>query len=122
MRSLYWFIFRLDKESSFRSRAEEELKRVERCLHKKESLIIVISKERKELDERCKDLEEQLKCLQDDIDMQKANVEKEIIRRVDAENKLQTLKEETNFNAQIHVKVSQTPYLTISLWESICRK
>ena len=97
--------FRLDKELSHRNRAEDELKRVERRLHEKESLISVISKERKQLDEQVKELEGELKRLEDELDNQKKLLESEIIRRVEAENRAQTLEEEAAFNAQIHAKV-----------------
>ena len=99
------FLFRLDKELSHRNRIEDELKRVERRLHEKESLISVISKERKQLDEQVKDLENELKRLEDELENQKKLLEGEIIRRVEAENRAQTLEEEAAFNAQIHAKV-----------------
>jgi len=93
---------KLDKELTHRSRIEDELKRVERRLHEKESLISVISKERKQLDEQVKDLEGELKRLEDELESQKKLLESEIIRRVEAENRAQTLEEEASFNAQIH--------------------
>jgi len=95
---------KLDKELSHRNRAEDELKRVERRLHEKESLISVISKERKQLDEQVKELEGELKRLEDELENQKKLLESEIIRRVEAENRAQTLEEEAAFNAQIHAK------------------
>ena len=96
---------RLDKESALRKKAEEELKRVERRLHEKESLYSVVLKERKQLEDKVKELEAELKGLQDEVEDQKKLLEKEIIRRVSAENKAQTLEEEAAFNAQIHAKV-----------------
>lgn len=95
---------RLEKESALRSRAEDELKRIERRLHEKESLLVVITKERKELDQQVKDLEKQLKQLQDELEKQKSALEEEIIRRVDAENRAQTLQEEADFYKQVHAK------------------
>ena len=101
---LFYFI-RLDKEINLRTRVEAELKRVERRLHEKESLIAVISKERKQLDDQVKDLEAELKKLEDELEKQKKLLEDEIIRRVEAENRAQTLEEEAAFKAQIHAKV-----------------
>jgi len=98
-------IDRLDKEINHRTRVEGELKRVERRLHEKESLISVISKERKQLDDQVKDLEAELKKLEDELEKQKKLLEDEIIRRVEAENRAQTLEEEAAFKAQIHAKV-----------------
>lgn len=90
---------------TLRSHAEDELKRVERRLHEKESLLTVVSKERKQLDDRVKELEAELKKLENELEKQKKLLEKEIIRRVSAENRVQTLEEEAAFNAQIHAKV-----------------
>lgn len=95
---------KLDKEINHRTRAEDELKRVERRLHEKESLIIVISKERKQLDAQVKELETEVKRLEDELEKQKKLLEGEIIRRVEAENRAQTLEEEASFNSQIHAK------------------
>nr|AWU22326.1 nuclear lamin protein [Hydra vulgaris] len=95
---------KLEKEVANRSRIEEELKRVERRLLEKESLNIVLSKERKDLEHQVKDLEDQLKEYQDDLEKEKSDHEKEIIRRVDAENRAQTLQEEVDFNEQVHAK------------------
>lgn len=95
---------KLDKESTLRQRAEDELKRIERRLHEKESLLVVVTKERKELDNKVKELEQQVKDLQEELDHQKAKIEKEIIQRVDAENRAQTLQEELDFYKQVHEK------------------
>ena len=108
----------MDKELTHRSRIEDELKRVERRLHEKESLISVISKERKQLDDQVKDLEAELKRLEDELESQKKLLESEIIRRVEAENRAQTLEEEAAFNAQIHQKVfwfQTDPILTLCM-------
>lgn len=98
-------LFRLDKETKLRIRVEDELKRTERRLHEKESLLLIVSKERKQLDDRVKELEAELKKLEDEIAKQKKLLEDEIIRRLSAENRAQTLEEEAVFNRQTHAKV-----------------
>ena len=50
-----------------------------------------------------KDLESQLDDLESKLAKDKEQLEKEIIARIDAENRYQTLKEESQFNAQIHI-------------------
>lgn len=81
------------------------MKRTERRLHEKESLLLIVSKERKQLDDRVKELEAELKKFDDDINKQKKLLENEIIKRISAENRAQTLEEEASFNQQKHAKV-----------------
>ncbi|XP_057305277.1 lamin-L(I)-like [Hydractinia symbiolongicarpus] len=95
---------RLKKESALRSRAEDELKQTGRQLHEKESLLVEIAKERKKLNQQIKDLEKQLKQLQDKLEKQKSALEEEIIRKVDAENQMQTLQKEARFSKQVHAE------------------
>ena len=98
---------------------------MERRLHEKESLIAVISKERKQLDEQVKELEGELKRLEDQMESHKKLMEDEIIRRVEAENRAQTLEEEAAFNSQIHSKVLIFPpfiSLATSHWFSLLPK
>ncbi|XP_057303198.1 lamin-L(I)-like [Hydractinia symbiolongicarpus] len=95
---------RLKKESALRSRVEDELKQTGRQLHEKESLLVEIAKERKDLDQQIKDLEKQLKQLQDKLEKQKSALEEEIIRRVDAENQMQTVQKEARFSKQVHAE------------------
>ena len=99
------FFYRLEKETSDRERAQNDLKHTERRLHEKELLAHSLSKERKALDDKCKDLEAQVQDLLDELDKEKAKVEDEMLRRVDMENKYQTLLEEKKFNEEIHRKV-----------------
>ena len=75
----------------------------------------VISKERQDLDERCKDLEKQLKDIELHLNNERSKHEHEIIRRVDAENKLLTLKEEADFNIQVHQKVSFSYFFVLQV-------
>lgn len=102
---------RFEKETSARNAAEDQLKHVERRLHEKESHIVVISKERKELEKRIRDLEAQVKQLQGDLDHAKGECESEMLRRVDAENKLLSLQETLDFNEQVHQKVMRVCFL-----------
>lgn len=99
-------VCRLDKETKLRIRVEDELKRTERRLHEKESLLVIVSKERRQLDDRVKELEAELKSLEDEVEKQKTLLENEIIKRISAQNRVQTLEEEAAFKRQTHARVS----------------
>jgi len=95
---------RLAKEETVRYTTQEDLKRTERRLHDKELLYSNLAKERKSLDSKCKDLENQLEAALAELNQVKNKYEQEMLARNDAENRLQTLQEEIAFNNKIHSK------------------
>lgn len=95
---------KLDQEQLSNKQLQEKLRGVERRLNEKENLVAVYSSERAELSSRLKELELQLDDLESKLAKDKDQLEKEIIARIDAENRYQTLKEESQFTAQVHIK------------------
>ena len=61
-------------------------------------------REKMESEKRVNSLEEQIAELERKLAADKDQLEKEIIARIDAENKFQTLKEESQFQAQVYKK------------------
>ena len=110
----YESIYRLEQEQAANKRLQEKLRSVERRLNEKENLYVIVSSERLELQNHLKDLEAQLDELELKLAKDKEQLEKEIIGRIDAENRYQTLKEESQFNAQVHIKVSC--FMFLSVW------
>lgn len=102
---------KLEQEQAANKRLQEKLRQVERRLSEKENLLVVVSSERLDLQNRVKDLEAQLDELEHKLANDKEQLEKEILGRIDAENRYQTLKEEAQFNAQVHLKeISEARY------------
>lgn len=95
---------KLEQEQAANKRLQEKLRQVERRLSEKEHLLASVSSERLELQNRTKDLETQLDELEQKLAKDKEQLEKEILGRIDAENRYQTLKEEAQFTAQVHLK------------------
>lgn len=94
---------KLEQEQTANKRLQEKVRSVERRLNEKENLLDVVNSERSDLQNRVKDLEIQLDELEQKLAKDKEQLEKEIIARIDAENRYQTLKEESQFTAQIHI-------------------
>jgi len=95
---------KLEQEQAANKRLQEKLRQVERRLSEKENLLVAVSSERLDLQSRVKDLENQLDEIEQKLAKDKEQLEKEILARIDAENRYQTLKEEAQFNAQVHIK------------------
>jgi len=94
---------KLELEQASNKQLQDKLRSVERTLTEKISLLGVYTTEKKELQNRVRELEAQLDDLESKLAKDKEQLEKEIIARIDAENRYQTLKEESQFNAQIHM-------------------
>jgi len=94
---------KLLQEQSSNKQLQDKLRNVERTLNEKVSLLAAYTSEKKEMQARIKDLEAQLNDLESKLAKDKEQLEKEIIARIDAENRYQTLKEESQFNAQVHI-------------------
>jgi len=95
---------KLDQETAAHNQADEELKRANRRLHEKESLVHSLTKERSDLDKRLKELEKQIADLAHQLDHAKAEAERELLAKVDLENKIQTLQEDLAFRSEIHTR------------------
>jgi len=94
---------KLEQSQAAYRQAQDKLRLTEGRLHEKENLVAVYTSENKELKSRLKDLEAQLDDLEAKLARDKEQLEKEIIARIDAENRYQTLKEESQFTAQVHI-------------------
>jgi len=94
---------KLEQSQAAYKGAQDRLRATEGRLHEKENLLAAYSSENKELKARLKDLEAQLDELEAKLARDKEQLEKEIIARIDAENRYQTLKEESQFAAQVHI-------------------
>lgn len=94
---------KLLQEQSSNKQLQDKLRNVERTLNEKVSLLAAYTSEKMEMQSRIKDLEAQLNDLETKLAKDKEQLEKEIIARIDAENRYQTLKEESQFNAQVHI-------------------
>merc|ERR1712180_9101 len=94
---------KLQQEQAANKQLQDKLRSVERTLNEKVNLLASYTTEKREMQSRLKDLEAQLEDLENKLAKDKEQLEKEIIARIDAENRYQTLKEESQFNAQIHI-------------------
>jgi len=94
---------KLEQEQAANKRLQEKTRSAERRLNEKENLLAIVSSERLDLQTRVTDLESQLDELEQKLSKDKEQLEKEIIARIDAENRYQTLKEESQFTAQVHI-------------------
>jgi len=94
---------KLEQEQAANKQLQDKLRGIERRLNEKENLLAVYTSERSELQNRLKDMEVQLDELEGKLAKDKEQLEKEIIARIDAENRYQTLKEESQFTAQVHI-------------------
>jgi len=94
---------KLQQEQAANKQLQDKLRSVERTLSEKVNLLASYTTEKLEMQSRLKDLEAQLDDLENKLAKDKEQLEKEIIARIDAENRYQTLKEESQFNAQIHI-------------------
>ena len=71
---ILFLFYRLDQETAAHNQADEELKRANRRLHEKESLVHSLTKERSDLDKRLKELEKQIADLAHQLDHAKAGI------------------------------------------------
>lgn len=94
---------KLEQEQASNKQLADKVRNLERSLSEKTSLLSSYTSEKHELQSRIKDVESQLADLEGKLAKDKDQLEKEIIARIDAENRYQTLKEESQFNAQVHI-------------------
>jgi len=95
---------KFDHEVSSNKHLSAKLRNTERSLAEKELLLTTYMKEKTELESRVGSLESQVGDLETKLAADKEQLEKEIIARIDVENKYQTLKEESQFQLQVYQK------------------
>jgi len=95
---------KLEQTQNDLKKTQDKLRATESRLNEKENLLASYSSENKDLKSRVRDLEAQLEDLEGKLARDKEQLETEIIARIDAENRYQTLKEESQFTAQVHIK------------------
>jgi len=94
---------KLEQEQTSNKQLQDKVRNLERSLNEKTNLLSAYTSEKKDLQSRLKDLEIQLNDLEGKLAKDKEQLEKEIIARIDAENRYQTLKEESQFSVQVHI-------------------
>ncbi|NWH81630.1 LMNA protein, partial [Piaya cayana] len=82
--------------------AQARLKDVEALLNSKEAALSTALSEKRNLENEVRDLRAQVAKLESALSEAKKQLQDEMLRRVDAENRLQTLKEELEFQKNIY--------------------
>ncbi|NXF39355.1 LMNA protein, partial [Nyctibius bracteatus] len=85
--------------------AQARLKDVEALLNSKEAALSTALSEKRNLETEVRDLKAQVAKLEGALSEAKKQLQDEMLRRVDAENRLQTLKEELEFQKNIYSEV-----------------
>uniref|UniRef100_A0A8C1Y1W5 Lamin A n=1 Tax=Cyprinus carpio TaxID=7962 RepID=A0A8C1Y1W5_CYPCA len=91
------------KESDLES-ALARLKDLEALLNSKDASLSTALGEKRSLEVECRDLKAQLAKLEGSLNDAKKQLQDEMLRRVDAENRIQTLKEELDFQKNIYTE------------------
>jgi len=93
---------KLEQEVSSNKQLSLKLRKTELISSEKETLLTVYSNEKFDLETKVSGLESQLSNLETQLAADKEQLEKEIIARIDAENRYQTVREESQFQAQVY--------------------
>lgn len=94
----------LAEEQKNRTLADKEIIRLERIISNHESEIEALRKQVKDLTGKEKALKKELAAMKKSVDEIKAELDKEILRRIDIENQNQTLREEGEFQNSLREK------------------
>jgi len=94
----------LAEEQKNRTLADKEIIRLERIISSHESEIEGLRKQVKDLTGKEKALKKELASMKKSVDEIKAELDKEILRRIDIENQNQTLREESEFKDSLREK------------------
>ena len=92
---------KLQDEELVNRHLQVKVKALERSLNEKEPLLSSYAAQKIDLQDRLKKAEDEIKKLEEKLAAEKQQVEREVIARVDMENRLLTLREEIQFQKEI---------------------
>ncbi|XP_034612849.1 lamin [Trachemys scripta elegans] len=101
-RAVCWLCSRNGKKEGDLLAAQARLKDLEALLNSKEAALTTALGEKRNLDNEIRELRAQVSKLEAALGEVKKQLQDEMLRRVDAENRLQTLKEELDFQKNIY--------------------
>lgn len=92
---------KLKEQQALLSEAQEKIIGLERSLKEKETVLIAYATERSSQQKRLNEAEYEIQELESKLAADKDELEKEVIARIDAENRCQTLREKIEFYQQV---------------------
>lgn len=95
---------KLDKETQVRSKAEEQAKILDRKLHDRDAAYGNLQTEYRTIKDQFEDLKKENSSLQDSLNSDRYDLEQRTLDKVDLENRIQTLIEDSDFKKRMYEK------------------